>query len=81
MLSASVQTVQAEKIRIRTSKRDSAFVYAVLEAQEGVTAYSTLPNQVGDPHRDLELCFTPEFRKEVLRILAELGSMVTVFYS
>lgn len=71
--------MQAEKLRIRVPKEESAFVYFILEAQEGVTAYSTLPNLQGDQHRDLELCFSPEFRGEVLRVLDELrASQITV---
>ena len=78
MDSASIRTqFGAQKLRIRTAKGDSAFVYFILESHEGVTAYSTLPNQVGDPHRDLELCFAPEFADEVERILESLGSIVT----
>jgi hypothetical protein len=34
--------------RIRVRSDDSAFVYSVFEASEGVCAYSTLPHQPGD---------------------------------
>ncbi|MCM0605851.1 MAG: hypothetical protein KA715_07140 [Xanthomonadaceae bacterium] len=72
-------STQAEKLRIRVTKEASAFVYFILEAQEGVTAYSTLPNKQGDEHRDLELCFSPEFKGEVLRVLEELlKSQITI---
>lgn len=72
-------STQAEKLRIRVPKEESAFVYFILEAQEGVTAYSTLPNAIGDAHRDLELCYSPEFKEEVLRVLDELrASKITV---
>lgn len=71
MLSASRH---AEKLRIRVPKGDAAFVYFILEAQEGVTSYSTLPNERGDANRDIELCFSSEFRPDVDRILSELES-------
>jgi hypothetical protein len=40
---------------LRVKKEDSAFVYTVFEASEGLGSYSTLPHQLGDAHRDLEL--------------------------
>jgi len=40
---------------IRVRKEDSAFIYNILEAHEGLAFYSTLPHQTGDAHRDLEL--------------------------
>lgn len=56
--------------RIRVRTEDSAFVYAVLEAAEGVCAYSTLPHQSGDRHRDLELVIPVGQLPEADRILA-----------
>lgn len=58
--------------RIRVRSEDSAFVYAVLEASEGVCAYSTLPNRPGDRHRDLELVVPMGQSAEVDRVLADL---------
>jgi len=58
--------------RIRVRSEDSAFVYAVLEASEGVCAYSTLPHRAGDRHRDLELVIPMGQITEVDRILADL---------
>ncbi len=47
-------------------------MYSILEASEGVCAYSTLPHQVGDRHRDLELIVPWGQGPEVDRILADL---------
>lgn len=58
--------------RIRVRSEDSAFVYAVFEASEGVCAYSTLPHRPGDRHRDLELVIPMGQTAEVDRILADL---------
>ena len=41
-------------------------------------SYSTLPHQIGDPHRDLELRFAPEFESEVRELLTDLGSVVSL---
>lgn len=62
--------------RIRVRKQDSAFVYCVLEAHEGVASYSTLPNGPQDPHRDIELNVPVDFAAEVEEILKELGDLV-----
>lgn len=45
----------AKIIRIRTSKEDTAYLYFILESYEGLCAYSTLPHEVGDLHRDMEM--------------------------
>jgi hypothetical protein len=54
---------------IRVRKEDSAFVYFMLESNEGIASYSTLPFAPGDPHRDLELRIPPDFVLEVDRLL------------
>lgn len=58
--------------RIRVRSEDSAFVYSIFEASEGVCAYSTLPHQPGDRHRDLELVIPAGQLSEVERILKDL---------
>jgi hypothetical protein len=63
-----------KKIRVR--KQDSAFVYFVLEASEGMTSYSTLEFKPGDPYRDLELRIPPDFVADVEDLLKSLGDMV-----
>ncbi|MFL5814338.1 MAG: DUF4911 domain-containing protein [Bdellovibrionia bacterium] len=63
-----------KKIRVR--KQDSAFVYFILEASEGIASYSTLGHKPGDPHRDLELRIPPDFVEEVEGLLKSLGDMV-----
>ncbi len=64
------------KKTIRTRKEDSAFVYFILEAHEGIVAYSTLPFTKGDAHRDLDLRIPPDFCEETTRVLRSLGDLV-----
>lgn len=59
--------------RIRVRSDDSAFVYSVFEASEGVCAYSTLPHSPGDRHRDLELVIPAGQLPEAERILKNLA--------
>ncbi|MGK5087655.1 DUF4911 domain-containing protein [Bdellovibrionota bacterium FG-2] len=61
---------------IRVRSEDSAFVYFIMEAQEGICSYSTLDFKSGDAHRDLELRIPPDFLDEVNSLLAELGEMI-----
>lgn len=67
---------QSVKKKIRVRKADSAFVYCILEATEGVAAYSTLDGKVGDLHRDIELLISPDFVVEAERMLASLGEKI-----
>jgi hypothetical protein len=61
-----------EILRIRVKKEDSAFVYAVLEASEGIASYSTVDYQPGAWFRDLELQIPPGLRQEVDATLRSL---------
>jgi hypothetical protein len=60
---------------IRVRKQDSAFVYFVLEANEGVMAYSTLPSSAGDAHRDLELMIPPSLGVEADQVLESISGL------
>ena len=57
---------------IRIHRRDSAFVYAILESLEGMASYSTLDPAADQPdpaHRDLELWFSEDFADDVQMVL------------
>lgn len=54
---------------IRVHRRDSAFVYAILESLEGMTSFSTLPDAPGQNYRDLELHIAPGFAEGVEKVL------------
>ncbi|MBL7716758.1 MAG: hypothetical protein JNL01_14935 [Bdellovibrionales bacterium] len=63
--------------RVRVQKSESAFVYAVFEACEGIMAYSTLDTE--DPHqlhRDLELQIPAGFVEEAEAVLERLADLV-----
>ena len=67
---------QSLRRKFRSKKEDSAFIYFVLEAQEGVASYSTLPFAKGDAHRDLELRFTQDFAADVQAVVEQLGDRI-----
>lgn len=54
---------------IRVHRKNSAFVYAILESLEGMASFSTLPDQPGAEHRDLELRIPPSFLSEIEVVL------------
>ncbi len=65
-------------LTIRVRKQDSAFVYAILEAEEGIAAYSTLEGPITEAHRDLELQVPLDFIPDVKRVLDQLGDRAMV---
>jgi hypothetical protein len=66
-----------KNITIRMHKRDSAFVYAVLESHEGLCSYSTLPLEPGATHLDMILRAPDETASAELRtVLKQLGDIV-----
>ena len=60
---------------LRVRKEDSAFVYTIFEASEGLGCYSTLPHKNGDAHRDLELRIPESLLPEALRMLEGLSEL------
>lgn len=68
--------MNALKIRIRTKKSDSAYVYKVFEAHEGLSAYSTVDHREGEQHRDMDLIFAPDAEKDVRQLISELQQMM-----
>jgi len=68
----------AHKIFVRTRKEDSALLYHLLEAHEGLVSYSTLPHQKHDAFRDLELLVTSELRPDLELLLGEWSEWVLI---
>ena len=68
--SKSVRTM-----RIRVRKEDSAFIYTILEAHEGLASYSTLSHRVGEAHRDLELTIPVSLLPEALQMLDSISNL------
>lgn len=65
-------------LTIRVRKQDSAFVYHIFEAHEGICSYSTLDHEAGSLYRDLEFQVPIDFLNEVERVLKELGESLDV---
>jgi hypothetical protein len=59
-------------LKLRVKKEDSAFLYALFEAQEGIVSYSTLDTVPGALHRDLEVQIPPGNLDEVQSLVDEI---------
>jgi hypothetical protein len=70
--------VPASKMIVRTTKENSAFLYNLLEAHEGLTAYSTLEFKQADPYRDVELMIPPGSEAAVKKLIQDLESFVII---
>lgn len=68
--------MNALKIQIRSKKNDSAYLYHIFEANEGLAAYHTLPHREGEQHRDMQLIFAKESESDVRALIAELQQMM-----
>ncbi len=62
---------------IRVLKKDSAFVYAILESLEGMASYSTLSDELGrSNYRDLELLIPLGYSEDVDLVLEGLSKKI-----
>lgn len=76
IVSQKASKIVSKTRKIRTKTEDSALVYFILEAHEGICSYSTLPFKSGDAYRDMVLRIPPGFEEEVQQALAPLGDMI-----
>lgn len=72
--------------RIRLHRKNSAFVYAILESLEGWVSFSTLDNvehggsNWNTAFRDLELYIPKDFEQDVAAVIESLQSRFEVIY-
>ena len=68
------------KIVIRVPKAHSAFTYFQLEANEGLSFYSTLDESLGKSYRDIQIQGSMDFYSEVKRLLSFLEKDFPIEY-
>jgi hypothetical protein len=54
---------------IRVHRKNSAFVYSILESLEGMASFSTINEEPGVEHRELELHIPKEFVDDVTAVI------------
>ncbi len=65
--------------KVRVHKKDSAFLYAILESLEGAASFSTLDATVKDQtYRDIEICISPGFLDEIESIIQTLRKKISI---
>ncbi len=60
------------RVLLKVKKEDSAIIYFILEANEGVCFYSTIPHEAHDQFRIIEIKYTQELEKEFNQIINQL---------
>ncbi len=65
---------------IRLDKKDSAFFYFQLEANEGLCFYSTLPFNPHEQFRDIDLKGDLKLQTQVEHILAQMEKKFPIHY-
>ena len=63
---------------IRVPKEESAFVYFTLEANEGLSFYSTLENTLGQGYRDIAIKTHESLEVELDHLINELGKEMPI---
>ncbi|MCC7441661.1 MAG: hypothetical protein IT285_08510 [Bdellovibrionales bacterium] len=61
---------------LRTRKEDSAFLYTVLEATEGIASFTTLPHAPGEADRTVELLIPVSRLPEAEQLVCSLGAVI-----
>ncbi len=63
-------------IVIRVNKRDSAYLYQILESYEGLANYSTITVGKEQPFRDIALHAAPDLLPEIEALLKRLSNEI-----
>lgn len=66
------------RVLLKVKKEDSAIVYFILEANEGICFYSTIPHETHDPFRTVEVKYTKELEKEFNQIINQLKKEIEI---
>lgn len=76
-MQAYTQSHKLYEITLRMSKDYTSFLYFILESNENIAFYSTLPFEKGQSYRDVVIRSTPELQKDLQSILEHLKNKIT----
>lgn len=65
-----------QKVVIRVPKHQSSFCYFILESNEGIAFYSTMPSSLKKQYRDIEIYSPIELKDNLSELLAHLNKQV-----
>lgn len=80
MIMTYQNTRSIQYLRVRVSKEDSVFLYFILESNDNLCWYSTIPHEVGQKYRDIDIRTTIENSQELLRLLKYLEKEIKLEY-
>ena len=63
-------------LRVRTSKKNSAYLYFQLEANEGLCFYSTNDESLGTSYRDIDIQGHQSLEEETLKVLKAISDKI-----
>ena len=63
---------------LKTSKKDSAFLYFVLESNEGLCFYSTLDESLGQSYRLIKINYTPDFQEQIHNLISHCQKSIDI---
>ena len=63
---------------LKTSKKDSAFLYFVLESNEGLCFYSTLDESVGEDYRLIQVNYTQDFQDQIEKLISHCQKSINI---
>ncbi len=66
-----------EQIILRMDKNATSFLYFILESNEGISFYSTMPFEKGQKYRDVVIYNTPELSQDLKNILDHLSKKIS----
>lgn len=69
-----IETQELIEYHIRLSKEKSSFLYFILESNENLCFYSTLPFEKGSTTRELCIRCTPELEEQVAALIEHCQS-------
>ena len=75
-----MDNTKAFHLVLRVPKADSAFLYFQFEANEGLCFYSTLPESMGQGHRDIDVKCDLSTKDEVIRLVKKLEESMPIEY-
>lgn len=70
------ETQLLHKVIIRVPKHQSSLCYFILESNEGIAFYSTMPSSLKKQYRDLEIYSPIELKENLMAILGHLKNKV-----
>ncbi|MBF0359976.1 MAG: hypothetical protein HQK49_03150 [Oligoflexia bacterium] len=79
MIRSYQNTKELFHVNLRVTKKDSVYLYFLLESQEGICFYSTINESISDPlFREIEIYSTIEYMDDVNNLITNLKNEIDI---